>query len=93
MGVILIDPTREGVIQVAEKTHRRLAENELLHAGVRIDQATASIGIAYHSGQTRGALTAADLFAEADASLYIARAQGWNRIHPSSSEELQSHES
>lgn len=94
MGVVLVDPTPEGVTKVADKVRRRLEEaSETTHEGASLGTVTASVGIAYHSGKTRGALTAEDLFAEADASLYIARAQGGNRVHPSMSEELDTHES
>lgn len=93
MGVILIDPDPEGVAKVGEKILRRLASSETVHRGEAIEPGTASVGIAYHSGDARETLTAEDLFAEADASLYIARAQGGNRAHPSTSEELTIHDS
>lgn len=93
MGIVLVDPTPEGVTKVAAKLRRRLEDSETDHEEESLGGATASVGIAYHSGKTRGALTAEDLFAEADASLYIARAQGGNRVHPSMSEELNTHES
>ena len=44
---------------------------------------TLSIGVAYHSGVTQAELSAEDLMAEADAALYVAKAQGGNTIHPS----------
>ncbi len=93
MGIVLVDPTPEGVTKVAEKLCRRLEASETEHREESLDSATVSVGIAYHSGKTRGALTAEDLFAEANASLYIARAQGGNRVHPSMAEELNTHES
>ena len=55
----------------------RIATNEG-YAGV-----TLSIGVAYHSGVTQAELSAEDLMAEADAALYVAKAQGGNTIHPS----------
>ena len=43
---------------------------------------TLSIGVAYHSGITQSNLTREELMAEADASLYVAKAQGGNTVHP-----------
>lgn len=92
-GVILIDPTPEGVAKVADKVRSRVEETTMDVDGTSLEGTTVSIGLAYHPGESRAAVTAEDLFAEADAAVYIALAQGGNRIHPSNLEELTRHES
>ena len=80
--IILVNPDREGAGQVAEQIRERVADMRIAtnegYAGV-----TLSIGVAYHSGVTQAELSAEDLMAEADAALYVAKAQGGNTIHPS----------
>ena len=80
--VILVNPDREGAGQVAEQIRERVADMRIAtnegYAGV-----TLSVGVAYHSGVTQAELSAEDLMAEADAALYVAKAQGGNTIHPS----------
>jgi diguanylate cyclase (GGDEF)-like protein len=80
--IILVNPDRDGAGQVAEQIRERVADMRIAtnegYAGV-----TLSIGVAYHSGVTRAELSAEDLMAEADAALYVAKAQGGNTIHPS----------
>lgn len=93
IGVVLIDPTPEGAAKVADKVRSRVEESATELDGTTLEGLTVSIGLAYQRGESRAGLTAEDLFAEADASLYIARAQGGNRVHPSNLEELTRHES
>lgn len=79
--VLLIDADFEGAVRVAEDVRRRIADLR-----VPVDEGsvgtTASIGIAFHAGSEGSLLSADDLFAEADAALYIAKAHGGNRVHP-----------
>ncbi|MFC1530768.1 diguanylate cyclase, partial [Gemmatimonadota bacterium] len=79
--VILVNPDRDGAGQVAEQIRERAADMRIAtnegYAGV-----TLSIGVAYHSGVTQAQVSAEDLMAEADAALYVAKAQGGNTIHP-----------
>jgi diguanylate cyclase (GGDEF)-like protein len=79
--LILVNPDRRGAGRVAEEIRERteafkvpVPEGEV---GV-----TLSIGVAYHSGITQSNLTREELMAEADASLYVAKAQGGNTVHP-----------
>lgn len=80
--VILVNPDRGGAGQVAEQIRERVADMRIAtnegYAGV-----TLSVGVAYHSGVARAEVSAEDLMAEADAALYVAKAQGGNTIHPS----------
>jgi len=80
--IILVNPDRDGAGQVAEQIRERVADMRIAtnegYAGV-----TLSVGVAYHSGVTQAELSAEDLMAEADAALYVAKAQGGNTIHPS----------
>jgi diguanylate cyclase (GGDEF)-like protein len=80
--VILVNPDREGADHVAQQIRERVADMRITtsegYAGV-----TLSIGVAYHSGVVQGQVSAEDLMAEADAALYVAKAQGGNTIHPS----------
>jgi len=80
--VILVNPDREGAGHVAEQIRERVADMRIAtnegYAGV-----TLSVGVAYHSGVTQAQVSAEDLMAEADAALYVAKAQGGNTIHPS----------
>jgi diguanylate cyclase (GGDEF)-like protein len=79
--VILVNPDRRGAAGVAEQIRERVeafrVETPQGRAGV-----TLSIGVAYHSGITRTNLTSDELMAEADAALYVAKAQGGNTVHP-----------
>jgi diguanylate cyclase (GGDEF)-like protein len=79
--LILVNPDRRGAGRVAEEIRENteafkvpVPEGEV---GV-----TLSIGVAYHSGITQTNLTREELMAEADASLYVAKAQGGNTVHP-----------
>lgn len=81
MVIILVNPDPAGASKVAEKIRQQIAAIQ-----IQTDQGeigfTASIGIAYHSGEVRYAQTTKDLFAEADAALYIAKGKGGNRVYP-----------
>ena len=79
--LILVNPDRRGAGRVAEEIREKteafkvpVSEGEV---GV-----TLSIGVAYHSGITQTNLTREELMAEADAALYVAKAQGGNTVHP-----------
>ena len=79
--LILVNPDRRGAGRVAEEIRENteafkvpVPEGEV---GV-----TLSIGVAYHSGITQSNLTREEQKAEADASLYVAKAQGGNTVHP-----------
>lgn len=80
--IILVNPDRDGAGQVAEQIRERVADMRIAtsegYAGV-----TLSVGVAYHSGVAQAEVSAEDLMAEADAALYVAKAQGGNTIHPS----------
>ena len=79
--VILVNPDREGAGRVAEQILQKAQEVRVPtpegDAGV-----TLSIGLAYHSGVARADMTSEELMAEADAALYVAKAQGGNTVHP-----------
>ncbi|MCL7970864.1 MAG: diguanylate cyclase [marine benthic group bacterium] len=79
--VILVNPDRDGAEAVAEQIRERVSDMRIAtnegYAGV-----TLSVGVAYHSGVTQAQVSAEDLMAEADAALYVAKAQGGNTIHP-----------
>lgn len=79
--VLLVNADPDGVERVAEDVRRRIEDLALPvpDGGFGV---TVSIGIAYHSGARRTVLTSDDLLAEADAAVYIAKAQGGNRVHP-----------
>lgn len=86
--VILANPDREGAGRVAEQIRRgiedfRVSTPDGGEAGV-----TVSIGVAYHSSITQTNLTGEELMAEADAALYVAKAQGGNTVHPTVGGEL-----
>ncbi|MFQ5690425.1 MAG: diguanylate cyclase [Gemmatimonadota bacterium] len=83
---LLVNSDPQGAVRVAEQIRQRVAQ---IRVSVPDGEAgtTASIGLAFHSGAERSLLTSDDLFAEADASLYIAKAHGGNRIHPVVNEE------
>lgn len=89
--VILVGPDAEGTTQVADKI-RSTIENLTLTVGSEQVGVTASIGIAYHDGESRSSVDEEALFAEADAALYVVKEEGGNGIHPSVSEELAKHE-
>jgi len=79
--VLLVNAELEGVERVADEIRARIAALSLAVPNGELG-VTASIGIAYHIGARDTVLTADDLLAEADAAVYIAKAQGGNRVHP-----------
>lgn len=85
--VLLVDSDAQGAVRVAEEIRQRVSEIEI-QAPDGEARTTCSVGIAFHSGQDKSLSTADDLFAEADASLYIAKAHGGNRVHPAVKGEL-----
>lgn len=89
--VILVGPDAQGTAQVAEKI-RSTIENLTVTVGSEQVGVTASIGIAFHDGESRSSVDEEALIAEADAALYVVKDMGGNDIHPPVSEELAEHE-
>jgi diguanylate cyclase (GGDEF)-like protein len=85
--VILVNPDREGADRVAEQIREGVETMKITtengETGV-----TVSVGVAYHSGITQTSVTGEELMAEADAALYVAKAQGGNTVHPTVGGEL-----
>ncbi len=79
--VLLVNAELEGVERVADEIRDRISRIALPAPNGTVG-VTASVGIAYHIGARDTVLAADDLLAEADAAVYIAKAQGGNRIHP-----------
>jgi len=79
--LILVNPDRRGAGRVAEEIREK---TEAFKVRVPTGEVgvTLSIGVAYHSGITQSNLTREELMAEADAALYVAKAQGGNTVHP-----------
>jgi diguanylate cyclase (GGDEF)-like protein len=86
--VVLVNPDREGADRVAELIRTGIAEFSVPTPDGKQAGVTASIGVAYHSGITQTNLTGEELMAEADAALYVAKAQGGNTVHPTVGGEL-----
>lgn len=86
--VILVNPDRDGADHVAEQIRAGVEAFKIATPDGRQAGVTVSIGVAYHSGVTRTNLTGEELMAEADAALYVAKAQGGNTIHPTVGGEL-----
>jgi diguanylate cyclase (GGDEF)-like protein len=81
--VILVNPDRAGADRIAEQIRAgvqaiRIPTPDGTDAGV-----TTSVGVAYHSSIDQS-LTSEELMAEADAALYVSKAQGGNTVHPRS---------
>jgi diguanylate cyclase (GGDEF)-like protein len=85
--VILVNPDREGADRIAEQMREGVAALRVPAPGGEAG-VTLSIGVAYHSGVTQAKLTSEELMAEADAALYVAKAQGGNTVHPTVGGEL-----
>jgi diguanylate cyclase (GGDEF)-like protein len=85
--VILVNADRLGAARVAEQIRKDAANLKVMVPDGEVG-ITLSIGLAYHSGAARSVLTSEALMAEADASLYVAKAQGGNSVHPVHGEEL-----
>jgi len=80
--LVLVDADYEGAARVAEEARRRIEKLRIPIEGGPEVGVTASIGISFHAGRADSLVGADDLFAEADAALYIAKAHGGNRVHP-----------
>lgn len=91
LAIILVDTDLEGSHEVARKIQTEVEQLSLKTPTGTIS-VTASIGLAYHSGSDGRAATADALFADADSSLYIAKAQGGATVHLHLTEELTQHE-
>ncbi|MFW6089706.1 MAG: diguanylate cyclase [Gemmatimonadota bacterium] len=81
--VILVNPDREGADRIAEQIRREVEELRIPTPDGEDTGVTTSIGVAYHSGIDQS-LTSEELMAEADAALYVSKAQGGNTVHPRS---------
>ncbi len=79
--VLLVNAELEGVERVADEIRHRISKIAVPVSAGTVG-VTVSVGIAYHIGARDTVLAADDLLAEADAAVYIAKAQGGNRIHP-----------
>jgi diguanylate cyclase (GGDEF)-like protein len=79
--VILVDPDTTGAWRVAEQI-REGVESLVLPTEQGDAGVTLSIGLAYHSGASGTSITGGAMMAEADASLYVAKAHGGNTVHP-----------
>lgn|GEM_PF-402167 len=86
--VILVNPDREGADRVAEQIRSDIEAFTVATPDGKQAGVTVSIGVAYHSGVTQTNLTGEELMAEADAALYVAKAQGGNTVHPTVGGEL-----
>lgn len=86
--VILVNPDREGAERVAEQIRADIEAYRVPTLDGETAGVTASIGVAYHSGITQTNPTGEELMAEADAALYVAKAQGGNKVHPTAGGEL-----
>ena len=85
--VILVNPDRVGADRIANEI-REGVEGLRIPVSDGDTGVTLSIGVAYHSGITRTGITSEELMAEADAALYVAKAQGGNTVHPAVGGEL-----
>jgi diguanylate cyclase (GGDEF)-like protein len=85
--VILVNPDREGADRIATqiRTDTKALRVPVSDGDVGV---TLSVGVAYHSGITGTRMTSEELMAEADAALYVAKAQGGNTVHPTVEGEL-----
>ncbi|MGH2888863.1 MAG: diguanylate cyclase [Solirubrobacteraceae bacterium] len=72
--LVLPDTDRQGCLEVAEKVRRQIEHTELVHTG----PITASLGIACLPDD---AVDPEQLLRHADRALYMAKAQGRNRVH------------
>jgi len=79
--LVLVDADFDGAVRVAEEARKRIASLRVPTEDGEVG-ITASIGISFHVGREDSLVSTDDLFAEADAALYIAKAHGGNRVHP-----------
>jgi len=89
--VLVADTDSHGLEEVARKIQEAISELRIGHRDDLI-RVTASLGLAHHDGASGSFAGSDQLFAEADASLYIAKAQGGAAVHPHHTEELTQHE-
>jgi diguanylate cyclase (GGDEF)-like protein len=73
--LLLPETDRQGSIELAEKLRRQIERTELVHTG----PITASFGVA---GLPEDAVDPNELVRKADRALYMAKAQGRNRVEP-----------
>jgi diguanylate cyclase (GGDEF)-like protein len=79
--IVLVNPDREAADRIADQIRTDVKALRVPVSGGDVG-VTLSIGVAYHSGVTRINMTSEELMAEADAALYVAKAQGGNTVHP-----------
>ena len=91
MVVLVVDTDPIGLGEVARKIQHAISDLRI-PAGKDVIRISASVGLAHHDGATGTFISSDELFAEADASLYIAKAQGGATVHPHLTEELTQHE-
>jgi len=91
LAIILVDTDVAGAHEVTRKLHEEL-DRLRIEARTGTIRVTASIGLSYHDGASGKAGTADELFADADSSLYIAKAHGGGTVRPHITEELTQHE-
>lgn len=85
--VILVNPDRDGADRIANQIRTDTKALRVPVPGGDVG-VTLSIGVAYHSGITGTKMSSEELMAEADAALYVAKAQGGNTVHPTVGGEL-----
>ncbi len=85
--IVLVNPDRQAADRIANQIRTDVKALRVPVPGGDTG-VTLSVGVAYHSGITRTNMTSEELMAEADAALYVAKAQGGNTIHPTVEGEL-----
>ncbi len=85
--VILVNPDREAADRIATQIRTDTKALRVPVPGGDVG-VTLSVGVAYHSGIIGTKMTSEELMAEADAALYVAKAQGGNTVHPTVGGEL-----
>ena len=79
--IVLVNPDRKAADRIADQIRTDTKALRVPVPGGDVG-VTLSIGVAYHSGVTGSKMTSEELMAEADAALYVAKAQGGNTVHP-----------
>lgn len=79
--IVLVNPDRQAADRIADQIRTDVKALRVPVPGGDVG-VTLSIGVAYHSGVTGTKMTSEELMAEADAALYVAKAQGGNTVHP-----------
>ncbi len=85
--IVLVNPDRQAADRIANQIRTDVKALRVPVPGGDTG-VTLSVGVAYHSGITQTNMTSEELMAEADAALYVAKAQGGNTIHPTVGGEL-----